>query len=115
MGNASPLGHMPYPVDNLGQPSTGCSTQCGYMSNQRDTQHPSYVGVASWSQAPSQLGVNMPEYLQAVQVSYPTPLLPGVRMEPDLNQPFQFQAMAEEYCPRVPSCSTNYAAFDFRS
>ena len=44
MGNASPLGHMPYPVDNLGQPSTGCSPQCGYMSNPGDTQHPSYAG-----------------------------------------------------------------------
>ena len=91
MGNASPPGHMPYPVDNLGQPSTGCSPQCGYMSYPRDSQHPTYAGVASWSQAPSQLGVNMPEYHQAVQLSYAAPLLPGVRMEPEFNQPFQFQ------------------------
>ena len=100
MGNASPPGHMPYPVDNLGQPSTGCSPQCGYMSYPRDSQHPTYAGVASWSQAPSQLGVNMPEYHQAVQLSYPAPLLPGVRMEPEFNQPFQFQ---------------DYQAFDSRS
>ena len=113
--NASPLGHMPYPVDNLGQPSTGCSPQCGYMSNPGDTQHPSYAGVASWSQAPSQLGVNMPEYHQAVHLSYPAPLLPGVKMEPELNQPFQFQGMVDGNCPRVPLTSTDYQAFDSRS
>ena len=115
MGNASPLRHMPYPVDNLGQPSTRCSPQCGYMSNPGDTQHPSYTGVASWSQAPSQLGVNMPEYHQAVQPNYPAPLLPGMKMEPDFNQPFQFQATVEVDCPRVPLTSTDYQAFDIRS
>ena len=115
MGNASPPGHLPYPVDNLGQPSTGCSPQCGYMSYPRDSQHPTYAGVASWSQAPSQLGVNMPEYHQAVQLSYPAPLLPGGRMEPEFNQPFQFQGMVDGNCPRVPLTSTDYQAFDSRS
>lgn len=60
MGYAPPQGHMPYPIDNLGQPLIGCSPQYGYMT---DRQH----SLRSWSQAPSQQGVYMPEDYQAVQ------------------------------------------------
>ena len=65
-------------------------------------------------QAPSQQCVDMPVYHQAVQVktNSPAPLLPAVKMESDLKQPFQVQAMVEEKCPRVPSCSTDYPATD---
>ena len=57
----------------------------------------------------------MPEYHHAVQLSYPAPLLPGVKMEPEFNQPFQFQGMVDKNCPRVPLTSTDYQAFDSRS
>ena len=97
MGYASPKGHMPYPVDNLGQPLIGCSPQYGHMT---DRQH----SLRSWSQAPSQLGVYLPEYHQVVH-----------KREPDLKQPFQFQAMADWNYPSVPLCSTDYLAFDSSS
>ena len=112
MGNASPLGHKPYPVDYLGQPSTGCSPQCGYMSYPRDSQHPTYAGVASWSQAPSQQTGYIPEYYQMVQTKSPAP---AMKIESDLKQPFQFQAMTDWNYPSVPLCSTEHPAFDSRS
>ena len=104
-GYASPQGHMLYPVDNLGQPLIGCSPQYGYMT---DRQH----SLRSWSQAPRQQGVYMPEHYQAVQTMSPGP---AVKIESDLKQPFQFQAMADWNYPSVPSCSTEYPAFDSRS
>ena len=108
---------MPYPVDNLGQPLIGCSPQYGHMT---DRQH----SLRSWSQAPSQLGVYLPEYHQVVHNGSPAPHLsgmkmepdashlPGMKMEPDLKQPFQFQAMADWNYPSVLLCSTKYPAFD---
>ena len=120
MGYASPQGHMPYPVDNLGQPLIGCSPQYGHMT---DRQH----SLRSWSQAPSQLGVYLPEYHQVVHNRSPAPHLPGMKMEPDaphlpgmkmepdLKQHIQFQAMADWNYPSVPLCSTVYPAFDSSS
>ena len=108
MGYASPQGHMPYPVDNLGQPLIGCSPQSGYMTDRQQS-------LRSWSQAPSQLGVYLPEYHQVVQSSSSAPHLPGVKMEPDLYQPFHIQAMADWNYPSVPLCSFEYQAFDSRS
>ena len=72
---------MPYPVINTGQPLTGCSPQYGYMSYPTDRQHPS----RSWSQAPGQQGIYMPEYHQAVQANSPAPLLTGVKKESDFD------------------------------
>ena len=110
MGYASAQGHTPYLADSLGQPLSGCSPQYGYMFYTTDRQHPSRC----WSHAPSQQGVYMPEYHQPVQTKSPAPLLPAVKMESDLKQPFQFQAMVEGNCPRVLSCSADNPAFDFR-
>ena len=97
------------------QPSTGCSPQDGYISYPTDPQHQSSADVASWGQTPSQLGVYLPEYHQVVQSSSSAPHLPGVKMEPDLYQPFHIQAMTDWNYPSVPLCSTEYQAFDFRS
>ena len=120
MGYASPQGHMPYSVDNLGQPLIGCSPQYWHMT---DRQH----SLRSWSQAPSQLGVYLPEYHQVVHNGSPAPHLPGMKvepdaphlpgmkMDPDLKQPFQFQAMADWNYPSVPLCSSEYPAFDSSS
>ena len=120
MGYASPQVHMPYPVDNLGQPLIGCCPQYGHMT---DRQH----SLRSWSQAPSQLGIYLPEYHQVVHNGSPAPHLPGMKMEPDaphlpgmkmepdLKQPFQFQAITDWKYPSVPLCSTEYPAFDSSS
>ena len=113
MGYASPQGYIPHPFYNHGQPSTGCSPQNEYMSYPTDLQHQSSAGITSWSQAPRQLDICMPEYNQVVQSSSFAPHLTGVK-EPDINQPFQFQAMADWNYPSFSLCSTEYQAFDFR-
>ena len=108
MGYASPMGHMPYPVNNLGlrQPTYGYRPQEGAMLLPVSIQHPSSVNNTSWSQAPRQLGMYSSEQLQ--QASSRAPLSSGVKMEPYCNQ-----SVVEQHCPSL-SCSTEYPVIDKR-
>ena len=108
MGYASPMGHMPYPVNNLGlrQPTYGYRPQEGAMHLSVSIQHPSSVNNTSWSQAPRQLGMYSFEQLQqAISI---VPLSSGVKMEPYCNQ-----SVVEQHCPSL-SCSTEYPVIDKR-
>ena len=108
MGYASPMGHMPYPVNNLGlrQPTYGYRPQEGAMHLPVSIQHPSSVNNTSWSQALRQLGMYSSEQLQ--QASSIAPLSSGVKMEPYCNQ-----SVVEQHCPSL-SCSTEYPVIDKR-
>ena len=108
MGYASPMGHMPYPVNNLGlrQPTYGYRPQEGAMHLPVSIQHPSSVNNTSWSQAPRQVGMYSSEQLQ--QASSIAPLSSGVKMEPYCNQ-----SVVEQHCPSL-SCSTEYPVIDKR-
>ena len=108
MGYASPMGHMPYPVNNLGlrQPTYGYRPQEGAMHLPVSIQHPSSVNNTSWSQAPRQLGMYSSEQLQ--QASSIAPLSSGVKMKPYCNQ-----SVVEQHCPSL-SCSTEYPVIDKR-
>ena len=108
MGYASPMGHMPYPVNNLGlrQPTYGYRPQEGAMHLPVSIQHPSSVNNTSWSQAPRQLGMYSSEQLR--QASSIAPLSSGVKMETYCNQ-----SVVEQHCPSL-SCSTKYPAIDQR-
>ena len=108
MGYASSMGHMPYPVNNLGlrKPTYGYRPQEGAMHLPVSIQHPSSVNNTSWSQAPRQLGMYSSEQLQ--QASSIAPLSSGVKMEPYCNQ-----SVVEQHCPSL-SCSTEYPVIDKR-
>ena len=108
MGYASPMGHMPYPVNNLGlrQPTIEYCPQEGAMHLPVSIQHPFLVNNTSWSQAPRQLGVYSPEQLQ--QARSIAHFSPGVKVETYCNQ-----SVVEQHCPSL-SCSTEYPAIDQR-
>ena len=108
MGYASPMGHMPYPVNNLGlrQPTNGYCPQEDAVHLPVSLQHPYLPNNTSWSQAPRQLGVYSPEQLQ--QARSIAHFSPGVKVETYCNQ-----SVAEQHCPSL-SCSTEYPAIDQR-
>ena len=108
MGYASPMGHMPYPVNNLGlrQPTYGYHPQEGAMHLPVSLQHPYLANNTSCSQAPRQLGVYSPEQLQ--QARSIAHFSPGVKVETYCNQ-----SVVEQHCPSL-SCSTEYPAIDQR-
>ena len=108
MGYASPMGHMPYPVNNLGlrQPTNGYCPQEGAMHLPVSLQHPYFANNTSWSQAPRQLCVYSPEQLQ--QARSIAHFSPGVKVETYCNQ-----SVVEQHCPSL-SCSTEYPAVDQR-
>ena len=108
MGYASPMGHMPYPVNNLGlrQPTNGYCPQEGAMHLPVSLQHPYLANNTSWSQAPRQLGVYSPEQLQ--QARSIAQFSPGVKVET-----YCTQSVVEQHCPSL-SCSTEYPAIDQR-
>ena len=110
MGYASPMGHMPYPVNNLGlrQHTNRYSPQEGAMHLPVSIQHPSFVNNTRWSQAPRQLhDVYSSKQLQ--QASSIAQFSPGVKMEPYCNQ-----LVVEQHYPTSLSCSTEYPAIDQR-
>ena len=108
IGYASPMGHMPYPVNNLGltQPTNGYCPQEGALHLPVSLQHPYLANNTSWSQAPRQLCAYSPEQLQ--QARSIAHFSPGVKVETYCNQ-----SVVEQHCPSL-SCSTEYPAIDQR-
>ena len=107
LGYASPMGHIAYPVNNLGlrQPTNGYCPQEGAMHLPVSLQHPYLANNTSWSQAP-RLGVYSPEQLQ--QARSIAHFSPGVKVETYCNQ-----SVVEQHFPSL-SCSTEYPAIDQR-
>ena len=108
MGYTSPMGHMPYPVNNLGlrQPTYGYCPQESAMHLPVSIQHRSSVNNTSWSQAPRQQGTYSPGHLR--QARSIAQFSPGVKVETYCNK-----SVVEQHCPSL-SCSTEYTAIDQR-